>query len=312
MNGPRAAPPCRRDHARTAQPQLPGDALNVTTSTLSLTVSDVDASRAFFCTHLGYEVAMAADGFASLTRGDAAADIVLLRRGTEVLPADQRDRQAGGLILALTVTGLDAEEQRLRAAGAPITMPLREEPWGERLFQLTDPNGIVVQLVEWVTPGETDETDEADLIGETDHAGEAGQAGRTEQPQDPEEPAVRVISPTAENVVESPNARMTGLAAPSRGSTELSTWTVAMEPGQTGPEHSLSREQVWTVTAGVLHVTCGGRTEKVASGQTFVLPPDVLRQVHAPQAAEAHVAMRSDGVASVPGTEGTRTLPWAQ
>lgn len=73
---------------------MPGDALNVTTSTLSLTVADVDASRVFFCTHLGYEVAMAADGFASLTRGDAAADIVLLRRGTEVLPADQRDREA--------------------------------------------------------------------------------------------------------------------------------------------------------------------------------------------------------------------------
>ncbi len=28
-------------------------------------------------------------------------------------------------------------------------MPLREEPWGERLFQLTDPDGIVIQLVEW-------------------------------------------------------------------------------------------------------------------------------------------------------------------
>ncbi|MGF6940862.1 putative glyoxalase superfamily protein PhnB [Streptomyces auratus] len=28
-------------------------------------------------------------------------------------------------------------------------MPLREEPWGERLFQVTDPNGIVLQLVEW-------------------------------------------------------------------------------------------------------------------------------------------------------------------
>ncbi|WP_433271540.1 hypothetical protein ACQPZF_12660 [Actinosynnema sp. CS-041913] len=24
-----------------------------------------------------------------------------------------------------------------------------EEPWGERLFQVTAPNGVVVQLVEW-------------------------------------------------------------------------------------------------------------------------------------------------------------------
>ncbi|GAA3937696.1 hypothetical protein GCM10022244_52630 [Streptomyces gulbargensis] len=130
--------------------------MNVTTSTLPLTVADVDASREFFRTHLGYEVAMAADGFASLTRGaaDPAADIVLLRTGTEVLPPEQRHRRAEGVILAFTVSGLDAEERRLREAGAPITMPLREEPWGERLFQMTDPNGIVVQLVEWVTPAD--------------------------------------------------------------------------------------------------------------------------------------------------------------
>ncbi|MFD0418251.1 VOC family protein [Streptomyces sp. NPDC127108] len=123
--------------------------MNVSASTLSLTVDDVDASRDFLCAHLGYQVAMADDGFASLTRGDAAVDVVLLRRGTEVLPPEQRDQRAAGLILALTVTDLAAEEARLRAAGAPITMPLREEPWGERLFQLTDPNGVVVQLVEW-------------------------------------------------------------------------------------------------------------------------------------------------------------------
>ncbi|MGW4893054.1 VOC family protein [Kitasatospora sp. NPDC004240] len=261
--------------------------MRVTTSTLSLTVADVDASRDFFRTHLGYQVAMAADGFASLTRDDAAADVVLLRRGTEVLPPEQRDRQATGLIFALTVTGIEAEERRLREAGAPITMPLREEPWGERLFQLTDPNGIVVQFVEWATPDEPAPAEE------------------------PVRPAMHVITPTAENVTESPNARMTGLAAPSRGSAELSTWTVAMEAGRSGPEHVISREQVWTVTAGVLEVTCDGRTEKVTVGQTLVLAPDVVRRVHALQDAEAHVAMRSDGVASVPGAEGARVLPWA-
>ncbi|NXY97756.1 cupin domain-containing protein [Streptomyces sp. BR123] len=104
---------------------------------------------------------------------------------------------------------------------------------------------------------------------------------------------------------------MTGLAAPSRGSTEISTWAVAMEAGRTGPEHSVSREQVWTVTAGSLEITCGGRTETVVAGQTLVLPPDRIRRVHAPQAAEAHVAMRTDGVVCVPGAEGARSLPWA-
>ncbi|MEU6987966.1 VOC family protein [Streptomyces sp. NPDC046324] len=261
--------------------------MNVTASTLSLTVADVDASRAFLCTHLGYEVAMADDGFVSLTRGDAAVDVVLLRGGTDVLPPEQRDQRAAGLILALTVTDLAAEEARLRAAGAPITMPLREEPWGERLFQMTDPNGVVVQLVEWAATADGD-------------------------PADDESAAMLVITPFTDHVTISPNATMAGLAAPSRGSTELSTWTVTMDAGATGPEHSISREQVWTVTAGALEVTCLGRTEKVAAGQTLILPSGSLRRIHAPERAEAHVSMPADGVASVPGTEGTRELPWAR
>ncbi|MFJ7901255.1 hypothetical protein ACIQ6V_12290 [Streptomyces sp. NPDC096198] len=31
-------------------------------------------------------------------------------------------------------------------------MPLRQEPWGERLFQVADPNGVVVQFVGRVAP----------------------------------------------------------------------------------------------------------------------------------------------------------------
>lgn len=121
---------------------------------MSLTVDDVAASSDFFVSHFGYSQVMAADGFASLAREDAAVDLVLLQRGTKVLPADQRDQRAAGLIVAFTVTGIAEHEARLVAAGAPITMPLREEPWGERLFQVTDPNGVVVQLVEWTAPAD--------------------------------------------------------------------------------------------------------------------------------------------------------------
>ncbi|TDC21063.1 glyoxalase [Streptomyces sp. 8K308] len=127
--------------------------MQITASTVSLTVDDVAASQAFFTTHLGYREQAAADGFASLTRDDAACDVVLLRRGIDVLPADQRDQRAAGLILAFTVDGgLEDEERRLKDEGVAITMPLREEPWGERLFQITDPNGVVVQFVEWAEP----------------------------------------------------------------------------------------------------------------------------------------------------------------
>ncbi|BDM69789.1 hypothetical protein HEK616_32760 [Streptomyces nigrescens] len=126
--------------------------MQFTASTVSLTVDDVAASQAFFTTHLDYTVQQAADGFASLSRPDAV-DVVLLVRGIQVLPPEQRDRHADGLILAFTLDGgLEEQEKRLRDAGIDITMPLREEPWGERLFQITDPNGLIIQFVEWSTP----------------------------------------------------------------------------------------------------------------------------------------------------------------
>ena len=128
--------------------------MQINATTLSLTVEKVAESSAFFTTHLGFTERMAADGFASLGHDDAAVDIVLLSRGTDVLPEGFRDQHAAGVIVAFTVTDLAAEEGRLRAAGVPITMPLREEPWGERLFQVTDPNGLTVQFVEWSTPSQ--------------------------------------------------------------------------------------------------------------------------------------------------------------
>ncbi|MEU5611666.1 VOC family protein [Streptomyces sparsogenes] len=41
---------------------------------------------------------------------------------------------------------------RLRSEGVAITMPLTDEEWGERAFQVRDPNGVIVRLVDWNAP----------------------------------------------------------------------------------------------------------------------------------------------------------------
>ncbi|MGO4430693.1 VOC family protein, partial [Streptomyces sp. MCAF7] len=115
-------------------------------------VDDVPASSAFLVEHFGFHEEMAADGFASLTRDDLAMNVIFLRRGLETLPADQRDEHAAGLIVAFVVEDLEGELARLRAEGVTITMPLTEEEWGERAFQVRDPNGVIVQLVDWNGP----------------------------------------------------------------------------------------------------------------------------------------------------------------
>lgn len=127
--------------------------MKITSSAVSLNVDDVAASSAFLTRHFGFREEMSADGFASLTRDDAGMHVVFLRRGLPTLPADQRDDHAQGLILAFVVEDLEGELARLQAEGVTITMPLTVEEWGERAFQVRDPNGVIVQLVDWNAAG---------------------------------------------------------------------------------------------------------------------------------------------------------------
>ena len=123
--------------------------MRISSSAVSLNVTDPEASAQFLVEHFGFHIEMAAPGFASLTRDDAGLNVIYLRVGLPTLPADQRDDHAGGLILALTVDDLEGELARLQGEGVTITMPLTSEEWGERAFQVRDPNGVIVQLVDW-------------------------------------------------------------------------------------------------------------------------------------------------------------------
>ncbi|MFJ9444746.1 VOC family protein [Kitasatospora sp. NPDC101235] len=123
--------------------------MQITRTAVSLTVEDVTTSAAFLRRHFGYHEEMSADGFVSLAHPGGGVGVVYLRRSLEVLPEEQRQRIADGVILAFVVEDIAAEERRLREEGVVITLPLREEPWGEKLFQVADPNGVVIELVEW-------------------------------------------------------------------------------------------------------------------------------------------------------------------
>jgi uncharacterized glyoxalase superfamily protein PhnB len=130
--------------------------MQITATAVSLNVDDVPASSAFLREHFGFTETMAADGFASLTRDDTGLNVVYLRRGLDTLPADQREVHAAGLIIAFVVDDLEGELARLQREDVPVTMPLTVEAWGERAFQVTDPNGVIVQLVDWNGPVSND------------------------------------------------------------------------------------------------------------------------------------------------------------
>ncbi len=126
--------------------------MQITASGLSLNVSDEQASAQFARDHLGFVEEMADDGFVSLSRPDAGFNLVFLRTGLKTFKPDHmRGHAADGLLVVFVVDDVDAEYARLQAAGVPITTPIETEPWGERYFQVSDPNGVVFQLVTWIS-----------------------------------------------------------------------------------------------------------------------------------------------------------------
>ncbi|MGC1310160.1 MAG: VOC family protein [Phormidesmis sp.] len=130
--------------------------MQITASALSLNVEDVTASATFVKQHFGFNEDMSADGFVSLSRPDAGFNLIFLRTGLKTFkPVHMRGHQADGLLVVFVVNDIDAEYGRLQAEGVTITTAIETEPWGERFFQVSDPNGVIIQLVEWITLDES-------------------------------------------------------------------------------------------------------------------------------------------------------------
>ena len=125
--------------------------MNITASAISLNVADPEASAAFIKDHFGFKEEMAADGFVAVSRPDAGFNIAYLRTGLKTFkPEALAGHDADGLLVAFVVDDIDAEYERIQAEGVEITTPIETEEWGERYFQVTDPCGVVIQLVQWV------------------------------------------------------------------------------------------------------------------------------------------------------------------
>ncbi|WP_243232788.1 VOC family protein [Microbacterium sp. CIAB417] len=128
--------------------------MNITGSAISLNVSDVTASAAWVQTHLGFRIEMEADGFCSLSHAEVGFNLIYLRTGLSTFKPETMAGRAAGLLVVFTVSDIDADYARLQQQGVQIVTPLETEPWGERYFQMADPNGVIYQLVQWMTPVE--------------------------------------------------------------------------------------------------------------------------------------------------------------
>jgi catechol 2,3-dioxygenase-like lactoylglutathione lyase family enzyme len=116
---------------------------------------DVPRSKEFYTKHFPFEVTFDAGWYVSLkAKQEFPFELALLEPDHATIPADFRTPLNGGLILNFEVDDADAEYARLRPAGLPIHLEIRSEIFGQRHFITSDPNGILIDIIQVIPPFE--------------------------------------------------------------------------------------------------------------------------------------------------------------
>jgi len=104
-----------------------------------ITSERMDESRKFYTEFLGFEVAMDMGWIVTLASpNNPTAQITLLRGPASAAPHPD---------LSIEVADVDAVHAKAIALGLQIVYPLTDEPWGVRRFFVTDPNGVVINVM---------------------------------------------------------------------------------------------------------------------------------------------------------------------
>ncbi|MFZ1287442.1 MAG: VOC family protein [Candidatus Phosphoribacter sp.] len=127
--------------------------MNITSTAISLNVAQPRASAEFFQHHLGFTIEMEQDDFfVSLKHPAGGPNVIFLQTGLATFkPAHKAGPAGEGLLIAFVVDNVDLAHAQWVADGAVVVTAPETEPWGERFSQYEDPNGIIIQLVQWVS-----------------------------------------------------------------------------------------------------------------------------------------------------------------
>jgi len=112
-----------------------------------------------------------------------------------------------------------------------------------------------------------------------------------------------------------PGVHFFGLLAPGRGSTELCTWRLEVDPvaGAHGESHHLDHEEVFVILEGSLTITIDGQAFDLGAGDALAVPARSLLSVANRTSAKASalVCIQAGFRATMAGGEEIGTPPWA-
>ena len=121
---------------------------------IALNVASVDEHVAWYTEHLGLKIVrkMNDPNHMHFIVDDSDQSMLELYSNPNVPVPDYAAMDVRAFHIAITVEDMDAEKERLMAAGATLAEDLEITPAGDKLLFLRDPWGVTVQLVQRKEP----------------------------------------------------------------------------------------------------------------------------------------------------------------
>ncbi|WP_354698610.1 hypothetical protein DSM112329_04296 [Paraconexibacter sp. AEG42_29] len=108
---------------------------------------DPEVTAEFYCELLALERTFTADWYVSLAAPGGGPQLATVARTHASIPDGFAAAPMGALV-TVEVEDVDAVHRRAEAMGLPIARSLRDEDWGQRHFITSDPDGLLVDVVQ--------------------------------------------------------------------------------------------------------------------------------------------------------------------
>lgn len=116
---------------------------------------DISESKEFYTQHFPFDVTFETDWYVSLkSQGEPVFELALLEPTHPTVPNGFGHQFEQGLLFNFEVNDVDSEYERLCDAGLPMHIGLRSEDFGQRHFITSDPNGVLIDVIQPIPPSD--------------------------------------------------------------------------------------------------------------------------------------------------------------
>ncbi|HWC33094.1 MAG TPA: VOC family protein [Actinomycetota bacterium] len=112
-----------------------------------LYVEELERSIAFYRDVIGLSLRLEGDGYAEFATEGTKFGLFERSKLPELIGRAAAPRGPAAEVV-FVVDDVDAEAERLAAAGARVLMPPTDRAWGHRTLHVSDPDGHVVELAQ--------------------------------------------------------------------------------------------------------------------------------------------------------------------